>query len=59
MIDVARGLGKTIIAEYVENDGILKMLREIGVDYAQGYAIAKPQRLTFAAHPLVSGYNPH
>ena len=30
------------IAEYVENDEIKGMLREIGVDYAQGYGIGRP-----------------
>jgi len=44
--EIGHFMGKEIIAEYVENDNILSMLREIGVDYAQGYAIAKPQRLS-------------
>ena len=30
------------IAEFVENDEIKGMLREIGVNYAQGYGIGKP-----------------
>lgn len=33
------------IAEFVENAEILKILEEIGVDYAQGYHIAKPTPL--------------
>jgi EAL domain-containing protein (putative c-di-GMP-specific phosphodiesterase class I) len=33
------------IAEHVESEQILAVLREIGVDYAQGYGIARPQRL--------------
>jgi len=47
--EIGHFMGKEIIAEFVENDSILKMLREVGVDYAQGYAIGKPQRLTFTA----------
>ena len=42
---VAHVLGKQTVAEYVENDAILAMLRELGVDYAQGYGIARPAPL--------------
>lgn len=43
--EVGHFMGKKIIAEFVENERILDMLREIGVDYAQGYVIAKPANL--------------
>ena len=36
-------MGKQTIAEFVENDAILEALRHIGVDYAQGYGIGKPE----------------
>ena len=49
--EIGHFMGKEIIAEYVENDSILSMLRDIGVDYAQGYAIAKPQRLNSESPP--------
>jgi len=39
---LASVLGIKTIAEFVENDNILKKLAEIGVDYAQGYGISKP-----------------
>ena len=35
-------MGKKTIAESVENRATLKPLRTIGVDYAQGFAIARP-----------------
>lgn len=35
-------MGIETIAEFVENDEIFQKLRSLGVDYAQGYAIAKP-----------------
>jgi len=41
--EVGHVMGMQTIAEFVENDEIKGMLREIGVNYAQGYAIHKPQ----------------
>jgi diguanylate cyclase (GGDEF)-like protein len=37
--------GKQTIAEFAENHEIIEMLRSLGVDYAQGYGIAMPQRV--------------
>ena len=42
MNDIAHSLGLKTIAEYVESPTILQALRQIGVDYAQGYAVHKP-----------------
>jgi diguanylate cyclase (GGDEF)-like protein len=44
--DIGHVMGMKTIAEFVENDEIKGMLREIGVDYAQGFGIGKPQILT-------------
>ena len=41
--EVGHVMGMQTIAEFVENDMIKGMLKEIGVDYAQGYGIGKPQ----------------
>ena len=38
-------MGKQTIAEFVETDAILKRLKSIGVDFAQGYAVARPEPL--------------
>ncbi len=35
--------GKQTIAEFAENEEIITMLRGIGVDFAQGYGVAKPR----------------
>lgn len=35
------------VAEFVENDAIFQQLQDIGVDYAQGFGIAKPIPLVF------------
>ena len=37
--------GKQTIAEFAENAEIIEMLRNIGVDFAQGYGIAQPSRV--------------
>ena len=39
---MGQAMGLTTIAEFVEDDEILKILSHIGVDYAQGYGIHKP-----------------
>lgn len=43
IVYVARAMGLKTIAEFVENDEILVKLRDIGVDYAQGFGIHKPE----------------
>ncbi|HHP7230351.1 MAG TPA: EAL domain-containing protein [Xenococcaceae cyanobacterium] len=35
------------VAEFVENEAILQQLQEIGIDYAQGYGIARPMPWVF------------
>ncbi|MBB1296386.1 EAL domain-containing protein [Pseudoalteromonas sp. Hal273] len=40
--DISRSLDKRSVAEYVENEEIFFALKEIGVDYGQGYFIARP-----------------
>ena len=44
--DIGHSMGKKTIAEFVENDEIIRKLKEIGVDYGQGYGICKPKPLT-------------
>ena len=40
--DIGHVMGMKTIAEFVENDAIIDLLAEIGVDYLQGYGIEKP-----------------
>jgi len=40
--EIGHVMGKKTIAEFVENDGVLALLRNIGVDYVQGYGIEEP-----------------
>ena len=44
--EIGHFMGKKTIAEYVEDDEILEILREIGVDFAQGYGIEKKMPIT-------------
>lgn len=39
-------LGLKTVAEFVENDAIYKKLKEIGIDYAQGYGLHVPEPWT-------------
>lgn len=43
--DIGHVMGKQTIAEFVENKAILDKLREIGVDYVQGFETGRPQAL--------------
>jgi len=40
--DIGHVMGKRTVAEFVDSRAILKVLGEIGVDYAQGYVIGEP-----------------
>lgn len=42
MVQAARGLGARTVAEHVDNQETLRLLREYRVDYAQGYYIGRP-----------------
>jgi EAL domain-containing protein (putative c-di-GMP-specific phosphodiesterase class I) len=54
VVDIARGLGKRTIAEFVEDAETLELLRGMDVDFAQGFYVAKPAPL-----PLVQAALPH
>lgn len=42
MIQVIQALGKKAVAEYVENEEILEILKSMGIDFVQGYHIGHP-----------------
>ncbi len=51
LCSVASGFGKKITAEFVESEQILLLLREMKIDYAQGYHVGKPEPYdTFFKH---------
>jgi diguanylate cyclase (GGDEF)-like protein/PAS domain S-box-containing protein len=47
IVNIARGLGKKVVAEYVESENVLEILKRFGVDMVQGYHLDMPA----ADHP--------
>ncbi|MBQ0724192.1 MAG: EAL domain-containing protein, partial [Cycloclasticus sp.] len=43
--DVGHAVGMQTVAEFVETQEVIHLLHEMGVDYAQGYGLAKPSPL--------------
>ena len=56
-VDVARAVGVKTVAEHVETEAVLTRLRELGVDFAQGYLLHRPESLD-AAYLLKLGAGP-
>jgi diguanylate cyclase (GGDEF)-like protein/PAS domain S-box-containing protein len=46
IVRIASGLGKRTIAEHVEDEQTVEAMREMGVDYAQGYHLGAPGPLS-------------
>jgi diguanylate cyclase (GGDEF)-like protein/PAS domain S-box-containing protein len=46
VVQIARGLGKQTIAEFVEDEATIEVLERFGVDYAQGYHVGRPAPLS-------------
>jgi|GEM_PF-1109021 len=51
MHEVGRAMNLVTVAEFVENEEILSVLRELGVDMAQGFGLHKPQPLSELSPP--------
>ena len=56
MNEIAHALGKLTVAEFVENEHHLKMLKLIGVDRVQGYHLGKPRSIDLLFDELNSNY---
>ncbi len=55
VLDVGKAMGVETIAEHVESHDTLIALQEIGVDFAQGYGILPPRRLSELSKELSGG----
>lgn len=51
--EIGHVAGLHTVAEYVENEETLEVLREIGVDLAQGYCIERPHSIHQAPHRVM------
>ncbi|TXR52696.1 putative bifunctional diguanylate cyclase/phosphodiesterase [Quadrisphaera setariae] len=63
-IDLAHGLGLRVVAEGVEDDDVLRLLRELGCDVSQGYLHSRPlpapeATAWLAAHADPAPTSPH
>ncbi len=54
VVDLARGLGKRTIAEFVGDEATMIALRELGVDYLQGYYLGRPAPIENWLEPLAT-----
>jgi diguanylate cyclase (GGDEF)-like protein/PAS domain S-box-containing protein len=52
---IGQVMGLKTIAEFVESESVLKKLIEVGIDYAQGYGIARPEPLCDGRGNLLLG----
>lgn len=43
--------GLRVVAEWVDSEATVAVLRELGVDYAQGFALHRPERVLFQRDP--------
>lgn len=53
-VDVAKALGLETVAEYVSDTDVLNWLTAVGVDYAQGYQLHRPEPLQIVLDGSVS-----
>ncbi|MBX3619622.1 MAG: EAL domain-containing protein [Rhizobacter sp.] len=53
--NIAHRMGLRTVAEFVQNDATIEMLRGLGVDYVQGYGVEKPRLLDDAGRSEPAG----
>jgi EAL domain-containing protein (putative c-di-GMP-specific phosphodiesterase class I) len=54
IVQIAHGLGKRTVAEFVGDDATLRLLAQFGVDYAQGYHTGRPVAVSQTWPPATS-----
>jgi EAL domain-containing protein (putative c-di-GMP-specific phosphodiesterase class I) len=51
IINLAKGFGQQTVAEGVENSETLDLLRDYGVDFAQGFHLGRPEPISAKSTP--------
>jgi len=55
IVNLSRAFGYSIVAEELETEEDVSTVREMGVDFGQGYHIGKPQSLDSLSQQLKEG----
>ena len=58
VVEIARGMGKETIAEFVGDERTVAVLRELGVDWGQGFHLGEPAPLERQLHGSASRAGP-
>lgn len=58
IIDIAHSLNMRVVAEFVEDEDILHLIKELGSDAAQGYCIHRPEPLDQLLLTTIPGDTP-
>ncbi|MGZ4600413.1 MAG: EAL domain-containing protein [Oryzihumus sp.] len=55
IVGLAHGLGKETVAEYVEDEQVLQIVRSLGIDHAQGHHVGEPEPVEDLLRRLARG----
>jgi EAL domain-containing protein (putative c-di-GMP-specific phosphodiesterase class I) len=55
LVQVCTGIGVKTIAEFVEDQETMDLVRELGVDFAQGYHLSRPVPVSELRRPSAVG----
>jgi EAL domain-containing protein (putative c-di-GMP-specific phosphodiesterase class I) len=53
--EIGHQQGLAVVAEWVSSQDLVDVLASMGVDYAQGFALHRPERAVFQRHALPDG----
>ena len=54
IVDIAHYMDKKVIAEFAETEAQIIALRELDVDFAQGFGVGRPMPLQSVTHKLAA-----